>query len=164
MTTIDQKGRLQPSPDTKMLLKLLRGVEPGKTVMYTDLSGGLGKLVTSTNSNLASARRILERDGITFKALPNLGLRRNTETQVVGDWLPSRRKRMGKQAKRAVRAGSQQDLTKLSKPDQVLLAANVFVAGQIEKSVSDKGVKEVAGAKEQSDKQLLAARKSIGLD
>ena len=70
----------EQSIDTKMLIDALQAVEPGFEMPYVDLTKCISRDVTGpARSNMQSARRHLEREGIIFGAIRGIGLKRLQE-------------------------------------------------------------------------------------
>ena len=74
------------SAESALLEKALADVAPGQTITYIDLNKACKSDVQSAaRSALQTARRHLEREQrITFEALPNFGLKRLDQLEIVG--------------------------------------------------------------------------------
>lgn len=66
-------------PTTEALVELLRGVDEGEMILYPDISATAGGDVQGPSYRyLASARRIVAKEGLVFLTVRNEGLRRAT--------------------------------------------------------------------------------------
>lgn len=108
------KNKFELSERTKQLVGLLRFIDKGAEVTYTEMSRQVGSLINAKNS--VYARHILQRDhNAVFVCNPTIGLRRLTDLEIAerlpGFWLNGARNKL-------VRGGAQADVVDMHHLDK----------------------------------------------
>jgi len=116
---------IERSVDTDKTVDALRGVN--NEISYESLCAATGLPMARQRQVLASARRILEKEGILFGAMWKIGLRRLFDSDKVVQ-SEHTKKRIGRAASRGVkRLDTISDYDKLSKNEQQTAAINRIV-------------------------------------
>ncbi len=141
------KPEFQRSPDTRFLVQKLRTVKVGELISYEDLATEVVKPIARIRNALISARRILLREeNIVFDVERDIGLRRLTDTQIVGTATKSARhiRRTARKAVQTLQAVA--DFSALPRDDQMRHSASVSVFGAVAEMTMERGLSKLQKA------------------
>jgi hypothetical protein len=112
-----QRPNFARSADTELLESMLRRLKIGEALPYDDMSKALGRDVRKhCKSNLTSARNALESEGIIMACVPNEGVIRLDDAQIVAT---------GGGYRQRIRRASQKMLSRLSRVNYEQLSKDV---------------------------------------
>lgn len=129
------------SSDTRFIIQKLREVEIGEIISYTILADAIAKGVSDLKGPMSSARRVLLREeNMVFEAITGVGLRRLSDTQIVGTATRTAR-HIRRTARRAVQTLSAvSDFSKLDRNDQMRHSAAASVFGAVAEMTTERGI------------------------
>jgi len=123
----DKKTLFEMSIDTRMLYDRLKKAAVGEVVSFAQMTDTLGRQVEGANSNLQSALRRLEGEGIAFANVRGVGYQRMNDVEVVNT-AEHAREGIRRKAKRAVkRLTCVQEFDKL--PNELKVKHNAALSG-----------------------------------
>ncbi len=145
------------SNDTAILEHLLRGIAEGEVATYEQLSEAIGRDVRKfAAGSLASARRIMERDGLHTGALANEGIKRLLPSECL-DKAGSHVTRARRAAARSRRTVETTDFERLDDSDKARAFALSAQATAVESLGSIKTRKRLIGKAAESQSAIPLA-------
>lgn len=104
MTTNKKPFIGESSAETRWVVALMKGIKPGQSVSYDDITKAIGRDAQKRRGILDSARRVLMRDhNIVFRCVPNEGFVRLDDSKIVDVVTTDRRSRMRSQSRMAIK-------------------------------------------------------------
>lgn len=140
-----QAPLFEMSADARLLRQMLNKAKIGDIVKYSEMSAEINHEVTGSTSALHSARRsLLNHDNYVFETIPNVGLKRLTDTEIV-----SASERDVNRIRRAAKKGAKKlasivNYAALPNDAQLQHTTRLSVFGLIAHAASDRGLDKVS--------------------
>lgn len=150
--------------DTRLLAQRLRGLTPGETVSYDELDKAIGRKVRAgARQALYSARNIALREGIVTEAVRKVGIKRLTDSEIVGAIGGQYRERVRRGGRRAMRKLTSVDFEQLSPHEKVKHNAELSQNGALVAFAGDTVTRRIAAKVSKTASEPLALAHTLKL-
>lgn len=159
---MSDKSIPEASVDTRLLRDRLLKLNHDETVSYAELSEVIGRDVqTVARSNLASARRMAEREGVILDAVSRVGIKRLTSGAAADSTGPRIRERIRRAASRGARRIAVIPFAELTAEQRIKTSAEASHLGALRAFAADKQTRKIEQQIDKQQPQQLALAKTI---
>ncbi len=124
--------QFEVSSDTRFLLQTLEKAEPGETITYESMSEAIGRDVRRHALHaLYSALRMVVKEHKVFEAIPNVGYRRLTDSEIIKTQADKGMSRIRRTAKRTALRVSSAQVANLNNNEKVQMNTQLSMMGAI---------------------------------
>ena len=156
-----ENGRTIPqlSIDTQLIYDKLKTAAIGDLVTYSDMSAIVGRDVQkSAYANMHSAVRMCLRERILFEPIRGRGLKRLTDSEIVGTGISTMKKIRRSASKGALKLASVNKFDELTKEEQVKHNSYLSIIGALRHFSDSASVKKIESAVQEKNQKLPWAR------